>query len=303
MRSLSLAVLLLAVPALAQDQTFPSTFQTQNIATNGTTIYVRIGGKGPPVVLLHGFADTGDMWPPLATVLATDHRVIVPDLRGIGLSSKPEGGYEKKNQARDIAGVLDALKIDKIDLVAHDIGNMVAYAFCAQYPVRVKKLVLMDAPLPGLADWTAQLLNPLVWHFNFRGPDVERLVKGRERIYLDRFYNELSADPSKWGEVARNHYAELYAQPGAMHAAFNQFAAFSQDAKDNQELLAKGGKLTIPVLAIGGDHSYGPKMAEMARAAFTDVKGQVIAGSGHWLMEEQPQATVAAITGFLSPAK
>ena len=176
MRSLSLAVLLLAVPALAQDQTFPSTFQTQNIATNGTTIYVRIGGKGPPVVLLHGFADTGDMWPPLATVLAKDHRVIVPDLRGIGLSSKPEGGYEKKNQARDIAGVLDALKIDKIDLVAHDIGNMVAYAFCAQYPVRVKKLVLMDAPLPGLADWTAQLLNPLVWHFNFRGPDVERLV-------------------------------------------------------------------------------------------------------------------------------
>jgi len=303
MRSLSLAVLLLAVPALAQDQTFPSTFQTQNVPTNGTTLYVRIAGKGPPVVLLHGFADTGDMWPPLATVLAKDHRVIVPDLRGIGLSAKPEGGYEKKNQARDLAGVLDALKLDKIDLVAHDIGNMVAYAFCAQYPARVKKLVLMDAPLPGLADWTAQLLNPLVWHFNFRGPDVERLVKGRERIYLDRFYNELSADPSKWGEVARNHYAELYAQPGAMHAAFNQFAAFSQDARDNQELLAKSGKLTIPVLAIGGDHSYGPKMAEMARFAFTDVKGQVIANSGHWLMEEQPQATVAAITAFLTPAR
>jgi len=295
--------LLLAAPALGQQQTFPPSFHTQNVATNGTTIYVRTGGKGPAVVLLHGFADTGDMWPPLATVLAKDHLVIVPDLRGMGLSAKPEGGYEKKNQARDLAGLLDALKVDRVDLVAHDIGNMVAYPFVAQYPARVKKLVLMDAPLPGLDDWTAQLLNPLVWHFNFRGPDVERLVKGRERIYLDRFYNELSADPTKWTEAARDHYAELYAQPGAMHAAFNQFAAFSQDARDNQELLAKVGKLGLPVLAVGGDHSYGTKMAEMARFAFTDVKGQVIAGSGHWLMEEQPQATVAAITAFLAPPK
>ena len=129
-------------------------------------------------------------------------------------------------------------------------------------------------------------------------------MKGRERIYLDRFYNELSADPSKWSEAARNHYAELYAQPGAMRAAFNQFAAFSQDAKDNQELLAKGGKLSMPVLAVGGDHSYGPKMAEIARfAAFTNVQGQVIASSGHWLMEEQPTATVAAIRSFLGPGK
>ncbi len=294
--------LLLASPARAQDQTFPASFKTQNVPTNGTSLFVRTGGKGPPVVLLHGFADTGDMWVPLAIELAKDHSVIIPDLRGMGLSAKPEGGYEKKNQARDIAGVLDALKVEKIDLVAHDIGNTVAYAFAAQYPARVKKLILMDAPLPGIGDWTAQLLNPLFWHFNFRGPDAERLVKGRERIYLDRFYNELAADPSKWSEAARNHYAELYAQPGAMRAAFNQFAAFSQDAKDNQELLAKGGKLSMPVLAVGGDHSYGPQMAEIARfAAFTNVQGQVIASSGHWLMEEQPTATVAAIRSFLGP--
>ena len=295
--------LVLGSAALAQDQIFPPSFRTQDIATNGTTLSVRTGGKGPAVVLLHGFADTGDMWVPLAVELAKDHSVIVPDLRGMGLSAKPEGGYEKKNQAKDIAGVLDALKVEKIDLVAHDIGNMVAYAFVAQFPARVKKLVLMDAPLPGIGDWTAQLLNPLVWHFNFRGPDVERLVKGRERIYLDRFYNELSADPSKWTEAARNHYAELYARPGAMHAAFNQFAAFSQDAKDNQELLAKAGKLPMPVLAVGGDHSYGTKMAEMARFAFSNVRGQVIANSGHWLMEEQPTATVAALKSFLGPGK
>ena len=301
--SLAVAVLLLAWPARADVPPYPSSFRTSEIQTRGATIHVRIGGSGPAVVLLHGFGETGDMWAPLAADLVRDHRVIVPDLRGMGLSSKPEGGYDKKTQALDVADVLDALKIQQVDLVTHDIGNMVGYAFAAQFPARVTRWVVMDAPVPGIGPWEEILKNPLLWHFNFRGPDAERLVAGRERIYLDRFYNELSADPSKWGEVARNHYAELYAQPGAMHAAFNQFAAFSQDAKDNQELLAKGGKLTIPVLAIGGDHSYGPKMAEMARAAFTDVKGQVIAGSGHWLMEEQPQATVAAITGFLSPAK
>ena len=294
---------LLPIVAAAAIQPYPPEFQTKMVETNGTSLFVRFGGHGPAVVLLHGFGDTGDMWAPLAAVLVKDHTVIVPDLRGMGRSAHPETGYTKKNQALDIAGVMDALKVDRAALVTHDIGNMVGYALAVQFPKRITRWAVIDAPLPGVGHWDEIVRSPLLWHFNFRGPDVERLVQGRERIYLDRFYNELSADPSKWGEVARNHYAELYAQPGAMHAAFNQFAAFSQDAKDNQELLAKGGKLTIPVLAIGGDHSYGPKMAEMARAAFTDVKGQVIAGSGHWLMEEQPQATVAAITGFLSPAK
>ena len=295
--------ILLAGPALAQEQTYPASFKTQNIPTNGTTIYVRTGGKGPAVVLLHGFGDTGDMWVPLAIELAKDHLVIIPDLRGMGLSAKPPSGYEKKNQGKDIAGVLDALKVDKVEVVGHDIGNMVAYAFVAQYPARVKRLVLMDAPIPGVGPWEEVLKSPLVWHFNFRGPDVERLVAGRERIYLDRFYNELSADPSKWTEAARNHYAALYAQPGAMHAAFSgQFGAFAQDAKDDQELLARG-KLTMPILAIGGDHSFGTTMEVVAQAVGTSVKGLVIANAGHWLMEEQPQTTVAAIKAFLGPGK
>lgn len=299
LRSMIAGVMLaLAVPAAAEVQPYPASFSLQEIQANGTTLHVRIGGSGPAVVLLHGYGETGDMWAPLAADLARDHRVIVPDLRGMGLSSKPAGGYDKKTEAQDIAGVLDKLDVGKVDLVAHDIGNMVAYAFAAQYPERVTKLVLMDAPLPGIGPWEEILKNPLLWHFRFGGPDMERLVAGRERIYLDRFWNEFSADPAKWDETSRQHYAALYALPGGMHAGFAQFAAFDQDAADNKVFLAKG-KLTMPVLAVGGDKSFGPTMAVVASAAATDVTGAVITGSGHWLMEEQPAPTIEAVRSFL----
>src|SRR5882724_6559846 len=245
----------LTTPALARIESFPAGFRTQMVQTNGTRLHVRVGGKGPAVVLLHGFGDSGDMWAPLASVLVKNHTVIVPDLRGMGLSAHPDTGYTKKNQAVDIAGVMDALKIDKADLVTHDIGNMVGYALAAQYPKRITKWVVIDAPLPGIGDWDKIKQSPLLWHFNFRGPDMERLVAGRERIYLDRFYNELSADPKKIDEATRVHYAKLYARPHAMHDAFEQFKAFDQDAVDNRELLATGGKLTMPVLAVGAEKS------------------------------------------------
>ena len=189
------------------------------MAVTGGTQYVRVGGHGPAIVLLHGFGDSGDMWEPLAAILVKEHRVIVPDLRGMGLSSHPETGYEKAAQARDLAKILDLLKVEQFQLVTHDIGNMVGYALAAQYPSRVTSWVVMDAPLPGLGTWAAQLTNPKVWHFNFRGPDVERLVAGRERILLDRFYNELSANPAGIDEQTRDHYATLYAMPGAIHNA------------------------------------------------------------------------------------
>jgi pimeloyl-ACP methyl ester carboxylesterase len=279
-------------------QPFPPGFRTEDIATGGATIHVRVGGSGPAVVMLHGFADTGDMWAPLAAELARDHTVIVPDLRGMGLSSHPEGGYDKKTQAGDVASVLDRLDIQKADLVTHDIGNMVGYAFAAQYPERVTRWVAMDAPLPGIGAWDEIVKSPQLWHFNFRGPDVERLVEGRERIYLDRFWNELSADPKSIDEATRRHYALLYARPGAMHSAFEQFAAFHQDAIDNKALAAKG-KLTMKVLAIGADRSFGTTMADDLRFVASDVTGGVIPNSGHWLMEEQPAAMVAAIRNFL----
>src|ERR1700724_303539 len=170
---------------------------------------------------------------------------------------------------------------------------MVGYAFAAQYQDRVTRWVVMDAPLPGIGPWDEIIRSPALWHFNFRGPDVERLVKGRERIYLDRFWNELSANPKSIDETTRQHYAELYARPGAMHSAFNQFGAFTQDAIDNKAFVAKG-KLTMPVLAVGADKSFGPTMAVVMRAAATDVTELVIPNSGHWLMEEQPAGRIAA---------
>lgn len=266
--------------------------------TDGTQ-YVRVGGSGPAVVLLHGFGDTGDMWVPLAEMLVKDHTVIVPDLRGMGLSSHPEAGYEKVAQARDLAGILDKLGAKQVTLVTHDIGNMVGYAFVAQFPMRTARWVVMDAPLPGIGHWDDQLKNPKTWHFNFRGPDVERLVTGRERILLDRFYNDLSATPARIDEATRAHYAELYARPGAIHNAFGgQFAAFAQDAIDNKKLLAKG-KLKFPVLAIGGDHSYGAQLATELGFAADHVRGGVITNSGHWIMEEQPDQAVALIVPFV----
>ncbi|GAB3368013.1 alpha/beta hydrolase [Lysobacter rhizosphaerae] len=240
------------------------------------------------------------MWQPLAERLVKDHLVIVPDLRGMGLSSHPEDGYEKTAQARDLKQILDKMKVKSVQLVTHDIGNMVGYALVAQFPERVSKWVVMDAPLPGLGTWESQLLNPKVWHFNFRGPDVERLVSGRERILLDRFYNDMSADPTRIDEQTRIHYSELYARPGAIHNAFGgQFAAFARDAVDNKALLAKGGKLKLPVLAVGGDHSYGAAMKTEIEYVATNVQGAVISNSGHWIMEEQPEQAIEVIETFL----
>ncbi len=279
--------------------TWPKNFKLQNIASNGTTIHVRHAGKGPAVVLLHGYGETGDMWVPLAVELARDHTVIVPDLRGLGLSAKPKSGFDKKTQAHDVAGVLDALKISEADLVTHDIGNMVGYAFAAQYPARVKKFVLIDAPVPGIGPWEDVLKNPLLWHFRFGGPDMERLVKGRERIYLDRFWNEFSANPKRFSESSRQHYARLYALPGAMHSGFAQFAAFDQDAIDNKAMLAANGKLKMPILALGGEKSFGLTMATVMRAAADNVTEGVVPDSGHWIMEENPKATIGLVRGFL----
>jgi pimeloyl-ACP methyl ester carboxylesterase len=289
----------LAGAAYAEIPAFPPAFKTREIAANGTTIHVRIGGQGPAVVLLHGYGETGDMWAPMAADLARDHTVIVPDLRGMGLSTKPAGGYDKKTQAGDVAAVLDTLKIDKTDVVAHDIGNMVAYAFAVQNQKRVTRLVLIDAPVPGVGPWDEILKNPLLWHFRFGGPDMERLVAGRERIYLDRFWNEFSADPKKFDEASRQHYAKLYALPGAMHAGFEQFHAFDQDAVDNKAFLAQYGKLTMPVLALGGEKSFGLTMALVMRSAADNVTEGVVPASGHWIMEENPKATVALVRPFL----
>ena len=289
--------LVLAAPSWAEGFAFPG-FAVRQVVGNGATIHVRSGGTGPAVVLLHGYGETGDMWAPLAVELARDHTVIVPDLRGLGLSSKPPGGFDKKTQADDVAGVMKALNVAQADVVAHDIGNMVAFQFAARFPERVRRLVLIDAPVPGVGPWEEILKNPLLWHFRFGGPDMERLVAGRERIYLDRFWNEFSATPARFSEGARRHYAALYALPGAMHSGFAQFAAFDQDAIDNRAFLAQG-RLKMPILALGGEKSFGLTMAAVMRAAGEDVTEGVVPDSGHWIMEENPRATIKLVRDFI----
>src|SRR6202166_1856034 len=284
----ALAILVaLATISYAQHPSLPSSFEAKSIhSPEGADIYVRWGGTGAVVVLLHGYAENSDSWPPLAADLMKDNTVVVPDLRGIGRSSKPAGGYDKKTQAKDIRAVATSLGYDKTYVVAHDIGNMVAYAYAATYPDKVEPLVVMDAPIPGIDPWSEILRSPGVWHFNFHGPDAERLVAGRERIYFDRIWNDFTGDPGQPDEATRNFLAATYAQPGGMRAGFAQFAAFSQDAKDNQ--VFEQAKLPMPVLAVGGEKSFGPLQAVIMRHVATDVREAVVKGSGHWLMEERP---------------
>lgn len=287
-----------ALTAMAQPLPYPNNFKLQNINAGDATIHVRVGGSGPAVVLIHGFGDTGDMWTPLAVALAKDHKVIVPDLRGMGLSSQPEGGYDKKTQAGDIRAVLDQLGVDQADIVGHDIGTMVAYAYAARYPEKTTKLVVMDAPVPGVPPWDQIVRLPVLWHFDFGGKDALRLVDGRERIYLDRFWNDFAGNPAKIDEGTRNYYAKLYARPGAMKAAFAQFQAIRKDAEDNA--VSVQTKLTMPVLAIGGEKSFGSNEAIVMRNAATNVTELVVPDAGHWLMEEAPAATVSAVQKFLA---
>ncbi len=298
---LALALTVTAAVLIHAQPSLPASFQSKTIhSPAGADIFVRYGGTGPVVVLLHGYAENSDSWAPLAADLMHDHTVVVPDLRGIGRSSLPADGYDKKTQATDIRAVVTTLGFDRTAVVAHDIGNMVAYAYTATYPDKVERLVVMDAPIPGIEPWNQILLNPGVWHFNFHGPDAERLVEGRERIYFDRIWNDFTADKSKPDEATRNFFAATYARPGGMRAGFAQFTAFSQDAKDNQ--VFEQTKLTMPVLAVGGEKSFGPLQAVIMRHVAINVREAVVAGSGHWLMEERPVETVALIRGFLDPS-
>src|SRR5438874_2192190 len=276
---------------------FPADFRTQEIQADGATIHVRVGGQGPAVVLLHGFGDTGDMWALMAAELAHDHTVVVPDLRGMGLSSHPAGGYDKKTQAADTRSVLTQLGIDHAAIVGHDIGATVAYAYAGRYPDKTERLVVIDSSVPGIPPWDEIVRSPALWHFSFGGPDAERLVAGRERIYLDRFWNEFAGDPSKIDEATRVHYTAFYARPGAMHSAFAQFLSIPKDAEDNKVSMTT--KLTMPVLAIGAAKAFGANVAIVMRNVADNVTDLLIPNSGHWLMDEQPTATTAAVRTFL----
>lgn len=294
------AIALLALFAIATAHAANAPIQDHAAEVNGVTLrYLQAGhGGGTPVVLLHGYAETSHMWRPLMTRLADRHVVIAPDLRGAGGSSKPPGGYDKRTMAQDIHALVRSLGYPKVRIVGHDIGLMVAYAYAAQYPDEVESVVLMDAFLPGVGDWTHVWLLRDLWHFHFYGEVPLKLVDGRERIYFEHFWNDFAADRQHSVPKAdRQFYAAQYAQPGGMRAGFEYFRNFEQDASDFAGFART--PLTMPMLVLSGEKAGGQFLIDQARLVDTNVQGVIIKGSGHWLMEEAPEQTIPALVTFL----
>jgi pimeloyl-ACP methyl ester carboxylesterase len=273
--------------------------QSKFADVNGAMLHHLAAGRGDPVVLLHGYAETSHMWLPLISGLADKHTVIAPDLRGFGGSSAPADGYTKAAMAQDIHALVRSLNYDRIRLVGHDIGLMVAYAYAAQYPGEIDRLVLMEAFLPGIGDWNSVFLLRDLWHFHFYGKTPLALVTGRERIYLDHFWNDFAADPKKSvSEKDREFYAWAYAQPGHMAAGMEVFRAFPKDAEDFAGFAKT--KLTMPMLVLSGEKAGGPFLIEQGKMVATSVDGVLVKGAGHWLMEEAPDQVIPKLVEFLN---
>jgi pimeloyl-ACP methyl ester carboxylesterase len=297
-RAVSLALLALWLAVLDPGIAFAQAPQSRYAEADGVKLHYLIAGKGDPVVLLHGFAETSHMWLPLIAKLADKHTVIAPDLRGFGDSSAPEDGYAKAAMARDIHALVKSLGYDHIRLVGHDIGLMVAYAYAAQYPAEVDRVVLMEAFLPGVGDWNSVFLLRDLWHFHFFGKTPLALVTGRERIYLDHFWNDFAADPKKSvSEKDREFYTKAYAQPGHMKAGMEVFRAFPKDAEDFAGFAKTS--LTMPMLVLSGEKAGGPFLIEQGKMVASNVEGVLVKGSGHWLMEEAPDQVLPKLVEFL----
>jgi pimeloyl-ACP methyl ester carboxylesterase len=273
--------------------------QSEFAEVNGVRLHYLIAGQGDPVVLLHGYAETSHMWLPLIAKLADRHTVIAPDLRGFGQSSAPEDGYTKAAMAQDIHALVKSLNYERIRLVGHDIGLMVAYAYAAQYPDEVDRLVLMEAFLPGVGDWNSVFLLRDLWHFHFYGKTPLALVTGRERIYLDHFWDDFAADQTKSvSDKDREFYAKAYAEPGHMKAGMEVFRAFPKDAEDFAKFAKT--KLKMPMLVLSGEKAGGPFLIEQGKMVADNVEGVLVKGSGHWLMEEAPDQVIPKLVEFLN---
>jgi pimeloyl-ACP methyl ester carboxylesterase len=273
--------------------------QSRFANVNGVRLHYLIAGKGDPVVLLHGYAETSHMWRPLMADLANSRTVIAPDLRGAGQSATPADGYTKTAMARDIYALTRKLGYTHIRIVGHDIGLMVAYAYAAQYPSEVYRIVLMDAFLPGVGNWRDVWLMRDLWHFHFYGKTPLALVHGRERIYFEHFWNDFAADPKhSVRERDRRIYAKAYARPGGMRSGFEYFHTFEQDAKEFAQLAQT--PLPMPMLVLTGEKASGEFLIQQGRMVATNVEGVVVRGSGHWLMEEAPNQVIPKLVEFLN---
>ena len=280
--------------AYAADQTIAS--HTADI--DGVKLHYLTAGHGPWLLLLHGYAETSRMWRPIMPVLAARFTVIAPDLPGIGDSAIPNDGLDMKTAAIRMHALARSLGVQKAEVVGHDIGLMVAYAYAAQFPVEVTKLVVMDAFLPGVAGWEAIYNDPNIWHFRFHGPTPEALVQGRERLFFEYFWNDLAADKARSiPEADRKAYTAAYSQPGRMRAGWAYFVSFQQAAKDFARLSRT--KLGMPVLVIGGEKSLGDALAQQMKLVALDVTVVVLKDTGHWVLEERPKETTEALEKFL----
>jgi len=279
-------------------ETSDKTIASRSVEIDGVKVHCLTAGHGTPLILLHGYAETSRMWRPIIPLLADRFTVVAPDLPGIGDSDIPADGLDMKSAAIRIHKLAKSLGVQKAEVVGHDIGLMVAYAYAAQFPTEVTKLVLMDAFLPGVEGWEAIYNNPDIWHFRFNGPTPEALVQGRERIYFDYFWNDFAADKNhSIPEADRKAYVAAYARPGRMHAGWAYFVSFQEAAKDFAELAQT--KLTMPLLTIGGDKSLGIALGQQAKRVATDATVVVLKDTGHWVMEERPKETTEALLKFL----
>jgi len=275
-----------------------ATIASRTVDIKGVKLRYLTAGHGTPLILLHGYAETSRMWRPIIPQLADRFMVIAPDLPGIGDSDIPADGLDMKSAAVRIHDLAKSLGVQKAEVVGHDIGLMVAYAYAAQYPSEVAKLVLMDAFLPGVPGWEEIYNSPNIWHFRFNGPTPEALVQGRERTYFTYFWNDLAADKNRSLQQAdREAYIAAYSRPGRMHAGWAYFVSFLQAARDFHQLSQT--KLTMPVLTIGGDKSLGQALGEQAKLVATDATVVVLKNTGHWVLEERPKETTEALLKFL----
>ena len=280
--------------AFAADQTFTS----HTTEVDGVKLHYTTGGHGPALILLHGYAETSRMWVPLLPALGEKFSVLVPDLPGIGDSGIPTSGLDMKSAALRIHGLARSLGIKSARVVGHDIGLMVAYAYAAQFPAEVEKLVVMDAFLPGVGDWESVYNNPGMWHFRFNGPTPEALVQGRERTYFEHYWNDFAADKTRsLSESDRKAYTEAYSRPGRMRAGWAYFVSFQQAAKDFAQLSQT--RLNMPVLAIGGEKSLGEFLGQQMKLVAPDLTVVVLKNTGHWVLEENPKETTNALLKFL----
>jgi pimeloyl-ACP methyl ester carboxylesterase len=275
----------------------PSNFKHQYATVNNVKIHYVIGGKGEPLLLIHGFGQNWYMWNRLLPQLSKHFTVIAPDMRGVGESGKPAGGYDKKNMAVDMHELMKKLGYQHINLAGHDIGLMVAYAYAAQYPGDVKKLVLMDALLPGIEPVWSQVKAQAWWFGFFAQPHAGELVSGKVGVFFTDFWPVVGFQKNAFTKAETAEFIRAYSVPGATTGAFHWFGYFNQDGKDNVEFAKK--KLPMPVLAMGSDHFAGAFLATHISLVATNVQESVIKDSGHWVVQENTPQVQKDLLAFL----